>query len=253
MNIKSLLLLVLAIGLSLTATSSAFARSRNPLLVEASFSENWSRYPSPDTILSTLRAQFPLAAMKTISMQCLISTQETNPILGGNSAIKGAPTIKSPNSAFVVWYTGCLKDFIADDYTTMYTAYINKPDLKLISDYLGPKFFSLCQFDGKATSPSYSGTCHWPNIPKKERIDAIAERVEAMLGPDDVIRDSGIAQSAQDLAARIDDEMLSTLARNPSAFKFIGIDPMYVPDSLGTLQVVRAVEFLTLLNDSLKY
>ena len=74
-----------------------------------------------------------------------------------------------------------------------------------------------------------------------------------MLGPDDVIRDSGIAQSAQDLAARIDDEMLSTLARNPSAFKFIGIDPMYVPDSLGTLQVVRAVEFLTLLNDSLKY
>lgn len=215
----------------------------------ASFSEDWSRYPSPDTILSTLAWQFPLAALDKMPSGCVIDTEDSHTTLGGNVPLTGDPAISNPNSGFIVWYMGCTKSFITLERDGFYLAY--KSDAaKALETYMTPKMRNLCLISSNPSTgeASHPTLCPWSSLDVKARRAAIVEEIEKLIGPEDVIRDSGIAPSIEEFAKRIDEAMLAVLQKNPVAFNFIDVSSSAQP-----LEAVRAIRFMILMADTLKY
>lgn len=240
---------------SLLLSSAAFATPRSNVSHEwrslrqnVSFSEDWSRYPAPDVILETLRTQFPYIDLAAMSTSCLAETADTRTVLGANSALTGDAVIARPNSAFVVWYTGCVKEFVRAEFSL--AVFAARTDSAALTRYLGPRLSTMCRI---SASGSYETPCHWPNLPLADRLAGISEHIEALLGPDDVIRDSGIAANTAELALRIDTQIVSALTSDPASFAFLDISAVDGAQGFGTLQAIRAIKFLTLLNDTLKY
>lgn len=251
---KSLFLFVTSFTLvtSMTASANPQTEMWRKLKKNASFTENWNRYPSPDTVLSTLMWQFPLAKIEDMNSNCSVDTTDTHSILGGNSPETGEPSIQSPNSGFIVWYMGCLKSFVTMDHNGFFVNYQKSADAALVEKYLGPKMMALCPMKIVPNYPEYTNGCNWLKADVTKRRAAIAEQIEKLVGPDDVIKDMGLATSIDDFAKRIDESLIAILAKNPNAFSFVDlkVDPTY---GFNTWQGTRAVRFLILMADTLKY
>ncbi|MES2964902.1 MAG: hypothetical protein V4760_13505 [Bdellovibrionota bacterium] len=253
---KKLIMLLTAVFALTTISANGSASSRNEewrkLKKNASFTRNWNRYPSPDTILSILIWQFPMATLKTMKSHCSVDTTDTHSTLGGNSPETGEPAIQNPNSGFIVWYMGCLKGFIVSDHEGFYERYQVGANAALVEKYLGPKMMALCPMTIAPTFPQYPNGCNWLKLDVVKRRAAIAEQIERLVGPDDVIKDMGLAANIDDFAKRIDESLLASVAKNPKAFSFVDVE-MNPTFGFNTFEGTRAVRFMILMADTLKY
>jgi hypothetical protein len=231
--------------------------SAQSLKQSISFTQNWSRYPAPDAMIATLMQQFPHGDLKTADAACYAVTMSNQSQLGESSPFTGAPAIKEPNSAFIVWYTGCVRNFLLGENSAFRNAYNSASDAakeSIVLEFAGPKLKALCPLPQTAESYAdpYSKTCDWQHLPLKSRIDAIAETIETLLGPDDVLRDQGLASSSTALAQRIDSQLNVIFKDKPDAFLFLNLR-LGAGANPTPLQMIAPIQFLILLNDTLKY
>lgn len=230
---------------------ASFQAPASPLLHQASFTENWSRYPSPDSIVATLAQQFPHFNLKEGISRCISVTPDNQMLLGESSPLSGAPYIKDPNSAFIVWYTGCVQTFAQGEARAYQNAMTAKPANmtrdEAAKDFFGPQILGLCTELDERTN-----NCDWAKLAKPKRVDALVEVIEMLIGPNDVIRDEGIAPSSEDFAQRIDDALTGAITNKPSQFTFLNLNLASSYDRT-PIRLMPAIQFMILLNDTLKY
>lgn len=250
MKMRNLLLPAIAL---LAALGSMHAEaSPRKLFRKMSFSQDWSRYPSPDVILATLQMQFPLAKIDSSSASCLIVTPDNRSILGESNPLTGTPSVTNPNSSFVVWYSGCLKDFLKSEEYEFSALFIRGTPAEreaLVKTHLSEKTLALCPVDLQGGAPS--SKCEWTQLTPAVRISIIESEIERLIGPDEVVRDLTLGTSVNELATRIDSKLSAIIAKNGDAFSFINMSfKSGRPDSV---KAIGAVRFLILLADTLKY
>lgn len=107
---------------------------------KASFTENWSRYPSPDVIIARLHQDFPDGAFTYTNTGCNIMNDENRGLLGDSSPQTGKPAVDNPNSSFISWYSNCVTNLIKNE------AYASGgTDEERFKQINGELAFGLCQ------------------------------------------------------------------------------------------------------------
>jgi hypothetical protein len=228
------------------ASESVIAAPDLRLKQNIEFAPDWNRYPMPTSIIDTLRIQFPGATPH--SPQCLQIDETSGIILGENSPLTGAAPVPQPNSAFIVWYTGCVAEYIngQTQALSMSGQFGNMDELaiRMKSGLIGEKPFSICKEHG-------SKDCTWQKISPAERETIIAEQIERLVGPEDVIVGTGLADSTHEFAAIVDGQIQQSFVKSPKAFAFLDVD--LSSGDMTLEEAIRPIQFLILLNDTLKY
>jgi hypothetical protein len=243
---------------ALMMTDAHAASRRGPragLRQDISFTQNWSRYPAPDAIIETLQFQFPHADLKYISAACLGVTNDNQSVLGTSNPLTGVPAIRDPNSAFLVWYTGCVKEFVKAEQMSFRNqlSQTKGNDLSTVTpEYVSAELLDLCRTELTEKYGYGYGNCEWAKLDEAKRIAALSAEIERLLGPDEVVRDLGVAPSINDLAKRIDQQLADVIANKPQAFKFLDIEMTSVLP-FNPVTGLSGIRFLILLNDTLKY
>lgn len=249
--------------LSLAATVPATAAPVH--LQSVSFTQDWSRYPAPDVLLKTLRKQFPHAEMGYDMTSCFIINEKNQTVIGQDNPLTGTPSLANPNSAFLVWYTGCVKSLAVAEQAAFSEFYVtNRFNLRASSPqqeqakaaefgapYASGAIRASCPLSFATGFPGGDAKCDWKNMPERTRLAIISAEIERLVGPDEVIREEGFAPSLDAFARRVDAQLLLTVTKNPGSLAFLQI---YAGTSyLSPIALLPALRFLILLNDTLKY
>ena len=225
-------------------TNRAPQSLRSSLRHDISFTQNWSRYPSPDSILATLVAQFPKAKLTHVEESCKVINEENQTLLGSSNPVTGEATIRDPNASFLVWYAKCVAAFVKSESIGSTGTLL--PTAENTHEFWSPETFAMCKGSGQL--------CDFSKLSLDQRIAVTSAEIERLLGPDEVIRESGLAESLTALARRVEAQLTETWSTRPQAFAVIGISASSSSGgALAMRDAVLAIRFLTLLNDTLKY
>jgi hypothetical protein len=240
-----------------TKTSLAFVSSpmslkkvKNPLILRTSFEQTWERYPSPDVVLNQLMASFPLLENPSglVGSNCLWLDDENRSLLGDNNVTTGKPLSEKPNSAFIVWYAGCIKKFMdAERSILIYDWKENKINENV--SYLGKTALTACQ--KKLSLPvnnKLAQICHWNDLSAQIRKQKIKEQINSLIGPEEIVIDLGIAQSLDDLTDKIYNEIQDYSSKKDGRYNFLSAQEE--PNIIGATQIIK---FLILMTDIIKF
>lgn len=235
--------------ISLTAFSGGIktpskVKLSNSKITKASFEMTWERYPTPDMILNYMASSFPLNSVG-FGDECLTLNDANRALLGDNNALMGAPVINKPNSSFVVWYVGCLQSMLKSERTFIITGKPSNEQLAIIQAYLGGSPANICI---KGSTQTFGAFCAWSFFSEAEKKQKIKNQILSFLGPDDVIRDLGIAQSSDELAAKILLEISDSINKKDGRYLFIDSSK-----ELTLLDATQITKFLLMILDTLKY
>ena len=221
------------------------------LVHKSSFEMTWERYPSPDIILTQLNQYFPLNEGGQSLSECQSLTPLNRTVLGDNNVVSGEPLISNPNSSFVVWYSGCIKQLLDIERMVLYGAWGEKSQEANLA-YFGDELLEFCTRENKEQqlSGEIFSSCVWDNLPNAVKMNKISSLVFELIGPDEVLSDLGIAPSVETLAKVIFDEIESYSANRDQRYKFVGTDESV---RLNVTNAIQISKFLILMADVLRY
>jgi hypothetical protein len=216
-----------------------FSKSK---VTKASFEMTWERYPTPDMILNYMASSFPLNSTFS-GDECLTLNEANRALLGDNNPLLGAPVINKPNSSFVVWYVGCLQSMLKSERTVIMGGKPSNEQQAMIQAYLGANPANICMQVTTQTS-----SCLWSFFSEAEKKQKIKNQILSFVGPNDVIRDLGIAQSSDELADKILSEISDSINKKDGRYTFIDSSK-----ELTLLDATQITKFLLMILDTLKY
>ncbi len=244
---KNLFLVLLFISLpafSAGIKTPSRVKLSNSKVTKASFEMTWERYPTPDMILNYMASSFPLNSTG-YGDECLTLNEANRALLGDNNPLLGAPVINQPNSSFVVWYVGCLQAMLKSERTIIITGKPSNEQQAMIQAYLGGNPANICI---KVSTQSFGAFCLWSFFSEAEKKLKIKNQILSFVGPDDVIRDLGIAQSSDELADKILSEISDSINKKDGRYSFIDSSK-----ELTLLDATQITKFLLMILDTLKY
>jgi len=238
------------------------------LLHKASFEQNWNRYPAPDEILRAFSYKFPLVHRQSVPDSCRILNIDNRGMLGDNEPATGVPSVSHPNSPFVNWYATCLAAYIKaepdDAFKSYYLVYngdgSSEYKNRTITSANFENMFSKdvmqeCRTSGELAknfdvNPSLSAfTCRWKSLSFSGKIQYVQRLIRAAIGPEDVVKDLGIADSEATLVKRLLDEVERFETSRDHRYDFFGT----APTELSVLYVTMMLKFLINIEDTLRY
>lgn len=277
--------LAFAIAALLLHSNLAFCKTTKPkpigegLLHKSSFTENWSRYPSPDSILLRFQEMLPVDNMYYLPDDCARISDSNIATLGGSLPSTGKPVASSPGDGFFNWYARCLASYILQSphspviYETKEepngdsTYVLIANPLEKIELFWGAAVVQACGqksndaivLDDKITR------CTWRSLSPSDKLGFARYVILNVIGPDELVSELGVAPSAEALALQMIGEV-DKYDQNPSdKFNFLFVDhngdpneseewsPATKTDPLKVSVARGILYFLINIKDSLKY
>jgi hypothetical protein len=255
-----------ALFVLLVAFSLAGHAEARTLLHKAAFVEDWSRYPTPDSILAQLVQSFP--STSSAPANCSTINEENRLLLGDSMPASGVPAIANPNSSFANWYMNCIVQFIQTD-----RSYAGRSEYRMVQgvrtlvtlsetdliEYWGQEAMDICLYKDPPTSiylgnaekiSSIMNGCSWLKLNMKARMEIAKKLLHRFIGPADVITDLGIANSEDELAKILVDQVDEFTQKPDARYDSLLKDDFSTVD-LG--KSVQILEFLINLIDFMKY
>ncbi|MGE0631662.1 MAG: hypothetical protein AB7O96_04600 [Pseudobdellovibrionaceae bacterium] len=203
---------------------------------KAAFEKNWKRYPSPETILQTLKSQFPNDIYA--DSKCKRLDEDNRQTLGDNMPALGKPLSANPDPAFAIWYSNCVFEYIVSDGTINHYAAMTEIGAQNVAN-------NLMFRDPLVTSSAKFSDLKFSNLSQVQQEQIVKGIAEKLIGPEEIWLELEF-ESAQALISDILEQLKTFDDKNPSFVeKFKKADTI-----IGTYQ---RISYLILIQDILQY